>query len=203
MTDEKTDNQILEECLLGERQGWSALVRRFSRYIYFLIHATAKRHGTTIGEPEAADLHNDFFVALLEDDYRRLRAFKGSNGCSIRSWLRVICIRRTIDSLRKRRRTLSLTSREDESAIQLIDPAGDPMDQLLAQDQEARRSKLGQLTEKLAPADRLLLDMLYVQKLGATEVAATLRIQKGAVYTRKTRLIKRLQTLARDSGLVD
>tara|TARA_B100001093_G_scaffold497607_1_gene544739 strand:+ start:69 stop:680 length:612 start_codon:yes stop_codon:yes gene_type:complete len=203
MNDNKSDREILEDCLRGDRQGWNALVERFSRYVYFLIQATAKRHGTTIDEPEAADLHNDFFVALLEDDYRRLRAFKGSNGCSIRSWLRVICIRRTIDSLRKRRRTLSLTKRDDDGTIELVDPTGDPLDQLMAQGQERRRSKLSELTDRLAAADRLLLELLYVHKLGATEIASTLRIQKGAVYTRKTRLIKRLHALAKESGLAD
>ena len=66
-----------------------------------------------------------------------------------------------------------------------------------------RRSQLSRLTEQLAPADRLLLELLYVQKLGATEIASTLRIQKGAVYTRKTRLIKRLRELAKESDLAD
>ncbi len=203
MNDKQTDNQILAECLLGKREGWNALVQRFSRYVYFLIQATAKRHGARIDEQEAADLHNDFFLALLEDDYRRLRAYKGNNGCSIRSWLRVICIRRTIDSLRKRRKTVSLNRRDDESPIELIDPSGDPLEQLLAQGRTQRRSQLSRLTEQLAPADRLLLELLYVQKLGATEIASTLRIQKGAVYTRKTRLIKRLRELAKESDLAD
>ena len=36
-----------------------------------------------------------------------------------------------------------------------------------------------------------------------TKHAATLRIKKGALYTRKTRLIKRLHALAVDAGLAD
>ena len=45
--------------------------------------------------------------------------------------------------------------------------------------------------------------MIYVQKLGATEISAALRINKGAVYTRKTRLVQRLREAAKRAGLTE
>ncbi|MGC6416007.1 MAG: RNA polymerase sigma factor [Bradymonadia bacterium] len=197
------DDQLLADCLAGTRKGWQRLVERYSRYVYFLINATAKRHGASITEDEAEDLHNDFFVALLEDDYRRLRAFGGKNGCSLRSWLRVICIRRTIDSLRRRRKTVSLTTDDDGPTLQLEAPNADPLQALLTHGREQRRARLGELAQSLPADDRILLDMIYVQKLGATEISAALRIKKGAVYTRKTRLVQRLREAAKHAGLTE
>jgi RNA polymerase sigma factor (sigma-70 family) len=92
---------------------------------------------------------------------------------------------------------------EGRETLQLVDPGGDAFEAMVSRDALERRAKLTDLTASLSPSDRLLLELLYVQKLGADEIAATLRIQKGAVYTRKTRLIKRLRSLAQSAGLVD
>jgi RNA polymerase sigma factor (sigma-70 family) len=202
--DADEDHLLLVKCIEGDKRAWTVLVEKYSRYIYFLIQATAKRHTTAIDQSEAADLHNDFFVALLEDNARRLRGYKGSNGCSIRSWLRIICVRRTIDALRKRRKFVSLDAGDDQRPIFLLtDNRPDPLDTLLIQDTAKRSEQLSLLTDALSPSDRLLLELIYVEKLSADHIASTLRIRKGAVYTRKTRLIQRLQTLATDAGLIE
>jgi DNA-directed RNA polymerase specialized sigma24 family protein len=137
------ERDLLHRCLAGDRRAWTTLVESLTRYVYYLIRLTARRHATEFTDEEMADLHNDLFLALFEDNCRRLRAWRGDNGCTLRSWIRVITIRRTIDALRRRRRHISLDA-----------PADDPL------------------------------------------AAAALRINKGALYTRKTRLIKRLRALA-------
>ena len=44
-----------------------------------------------------------------------------------------------------------------------------------------RRAQLGRLTEQLGATDTLLLHMIYVDRLPASEIAETLRINKGAI----------------------
>lgn len=204
--DAPSDYELLRGCIAGERRAWHAFVERFTRYVYFLIRLTAKKHATEFGPEETADLHNDLFLALLEDDCRRLRAYRGENGCSVRSWVRIITIRRCLDALRKRRRFVSLDARDDDEgprAPVLADDGPDPLQALLAQADAERRAQLETLTEGLSERDRLLLEMIYVRKMSADAIAATLRIKKGALYTRKTRLIKRLRALAVEAGLAD
>ena len=198
------DIALLQDCIEGKKRAWNEFVGRYSRYVYYLINVTAKRHNAHISEEDMSDLHNDFFLCLLEDDYKRLRSYKGDNGCSVRSWLRVIAIRRTIDSLRKRKKMVSLTSTAgDQKELELLDAGPDPFEAMNLKTEELRRSQLGMLTEKLGATDTLLLHMVYIDKLPAGEIARTLRINKGAVYTRKTRLIQRLRDLAKAEGLVD
>ena len=202
MSDQTDDRELLHRCIDGDRRAWETFVVRFSKYVYYLIHVTARKHGANINEEEASDLHNDLFVALLEDDRRRLRAFKGSNGCSVRSWVRVITIRRCIDALRKRRKTISIHESDDGTQeVQLVDESENPFENLVAAETAQRHGQLARLTDELAPNDRLLLEMIYIHKMGADAISAALKIKKGAVYTRKTRLIQRLQTLAARAGL--
>lgn len=201
-----SDYELLQGCIAGQRRSWNAFVERFTRYVYYLIRLTAKRHATEFGPEETADLHNDLFLALIEDDCRRLRAYRGDNGCSVRSWVRIITIRRCLDALRKRRRFVSIDAAPDDEGPRgpvLVAEGPDPLESLLAAADAEKREQLTTLTEGLSERDRLLLEMIYVRKMSADAIASTLRIKKGALYTRKTRLIKRLHALAVDAGLAE
>jgi len=202
--DALSDYDLLQGCIAGRRQAWNGFVERFTRYVYYLIRLTARKHATEFGPEETADLHNDLFVALMEDDCRRLRAYRGENGCSVRSWVRIITIRRCLDALRKRRRFVSLDARDDDDGPRgptLVEGGPDPLEAMLIQADAERREQLETLTAGLSERDRLLLELIYVRKMSADAIAATLRIKKGALYTRKTRLIKRLHSLAVEAGL--
>ncbi len=200
-----SDFELLQGCIAGRRRSWNAFVERFTRYVYYLIRLTAQKHATEFGPEETADLHNDLFLALMEDDCRRLRAYRGDNGCSVRSWVRIITIRRCLDALRKRRKLVSLDARDEDGprGPTLVDDGPDPLEAMLQQADAERREQLEELTDGLSESDRLLLEMIYVRKMSADAIAAVLRIKKGALYTRKTRLIKRLRKLATEAGLTD
>ena len=143
-------------------------------------------------------------MALMEDDCRRLRSFQGKNGCSVRSWIRLIAVRRTVDWLRRQRRHISLDA-EDEvrGAPTLVEAGPDPLERLLDRDDAARWGRLGELAGALSERDQLLLHLLYTEGLSADAAAAALRIKKGALYTRKTRLVQRLREQAKRAGLLE
>lgn len=203
---EDEDRELLDACIAGDRDAWEAFVRRFTRYVRYLTQLTARRYGTSLTDDELADLHNDLFVALLEDDRRRLRAFGGRNGCSVRSWVRVITIRRALDHLRRRRGHLSLDAGPADDAppaVTAVDDAPDPLERLLSRADEARGERLAELAAALGPSDRLLLELIYVRQLPAEAIAATFNTSRGAIYTRKTRLVQRLRALAARADLVE
>ncbi|MCB9546978.1 MAG: sigma-70 family RNA polymerase sigma factor [Myxococcales bacterium] len=187
------DRALLAGCVAGDRRAWAGFVERFTRYVYYLVQLTGRRYDAALTDEEIGDLHNDVFVALLEDDRRRLRAFEGRNGCSVRSWIRLITIRKTVDALRRRRVHLSLDA---EDRPEPVAETADPLDQLMAVADEARRGRLQELVAQLPAQDQLLLDMLYGQQLSVEAASAALRINRGALYTRKTRIIKKLRDLA-------
>jgi RNA polymerase sigma-70 factor (ECF subfamily) len=201
-----TDDELMAACIAGDRRAWAQFVERFSRFVWFMVRATGLKYGVRFGEEACADLHNDLFVALLEDDRRRLRHYEGRNGCSVRSWVRIITVRRTIDALRKRRPELSIEAdqeAEGPNRLTPIEPGPDALEHLLQRESSDRRDDVTALFSRLPEADRQLLDLLYVQKLSVPEAAETLGIRHGALYTRKNRLIHKLRDLAVEAGLID
>lgn len=205
----QAEQALLARCVEGDRAAWRQFVTQYTRYVYHLIRATAQRHQASLSEDAVADLHNDLFLALLEDDHRRLRAYEGKNGCSVRSWIRIITIRRTLDHLRRRRPMLSLDADADESAQhrpyvpEPVDPGPSPLAALIERDAQRRRGGLAKLAGGLSPRDQLLLTLIYDRRMPAPEIATVLNVSVGAIYTRKNRLIQRLRDQARAEGWLD
>ena len=188
----ETDEALIAGCLAQERRAWNTFVQRHTRYVYFLIEATRARYGATLSEDAKADLHADIFTMFVEDNARRLRDFEGRNKCTLRSWVRMITIRKTIDHLRrKRHRLISIDTLRATKGFEPADDEPDALDQLVSFETASNEPTLELLTSSLTDADRLLLDLFLVQKLKAKEVASVLQLSVGAVYTRKNRLIER------------
>ncbi len=197
------DARLLRSCLEGRRDAWDELVERYSPYVYFLIHATLRKHTRRSDDGTVEELHNDVFLALLEDDMKRLRAFRGDNGCTLRSWLRIITINKTIDRLKAQRPTLSLDA-EDGDGLRLIDSmeAGGPTaEEMMEQLQTpAVAEVIDQAVANLSPADHELYRLFFEEGLDSGEAAERLGISKGAVYTRKCRMIDRMSRTLRSEG---
>ncbi|MGB0646250.1 MAG: RNA polymerase sigma factor [Bradymonadia bacterium] len=194
MTTYSTDEELIRGCVSNERRAWNTFVQEYSRYVYFMVNTTAKRYACTLDTDTVGDLHADIFTAFIVDDYRRLREFEGRNNCSLRSWVRMIAIRKTIDYLRKKKRAhVSIDTLRQTTSFEIQDPDESPLDTLITQETIRTTPALSQLIQDLSDSDRLLLDLYLVQKLRAPEVAKVLGVSVGAVYTRKNRLIEKLQ----------
>ena len=145
---------------------------------------------------------------MMEDDCRRLRQFEGKNGCTVRSWVRIIAIQRTLDHLRRRKVHMSLDSvpsgaDPDAPRPEPAADGADPLETLLRGANEARRGQFTALAEDLRTDDRLLLELDFTREMDALAIAAALNLSRGAIYTRKNRLLQRLRKLARDAELIE
>lgn len=137
------------------------------------------------------DLTQEVFLYLFENGGARLRSFSGKNGCSISRWLRTVAARRALNHLR--RPHLKDQALAEMAAADDGEPA---IDQRVIQ-REALvflLREVGQLPAK----DRLIFRMIHEDGCTIDAVAAVCKMQKGAVYTRvsriKARLRKRLET---------
>ena len=197
------DAALIEGCLANERRAWNTFVSTFTRYVYYMIETTRARYGARLNDEDKADLHASIFVSFIEDDYRRLRDFEGRNQCTLRSWVRMITVRKTIDLLRKKKpKQVSMETLRETRGYEAPDDTQDPLTQLLTAQETARTPELAQLVSQLSDTDQLLLKLFLVDQLKASEVARALGISVGAVYTRKNRLIERLRS-AREKSEAD
>lgn len=182
MTDQEKD--LLEGCLRREKVAWDAFVLRYSSLVYHTIRKTFGLYHVDVSPDLVEDLFQEFFLALLRDDLKKLRQFRGNRGCSLASWLRVVAARQTIDSLRKHK----LSELELAEAL-----SADSSDPAISVRQEEADESLAKALKTLSPRDRLFVDLYYRQALPPEEVGAILETSVNAVYTQKSRILVKLR----------
>lgn len=188
-----TDQVIYAGCISEERHSQEAFIRRFSNLVYRSIQYTLRIRHISCSQSDIEDLHNTVFVKLFERKCKKLRQFKGKNGCSLSSWIRLITVRTVMDSLRKAR-TDALTRKESVLSLDaLADMKSETPEPwtLLNKGEQYRMIRNGLLS--LFPRDRLFLKLHCFEGLSIREVAGILRISEGNAHSLKHRAIQRLK----------
>ena len=190
---------LLAKCLEGDKEAAEIFVKRFSGLVYYSVRRTLVVKGVPFSNEDLEDLHNTIFLNLFERNARKLRQYKGKNGCSVASWLRVVAVRTVLNRLRRKGfdgavrpgkqipfGDLSLKDREDLGALALMERA------------EQKRI-IREAIQILAPRDRLFVRLFFGEGLPVEEVAEALGISVQNAYTVKHRAIQRLKALLKKS----
>ena len=185
------EKALIDGCLRSEKTAWDSFVRQYSNLVYYTIKKTLVRHHTDPHSDVIEELYQEFFVSLLQNEFKKLRQFRGVHGCTLASWLRIVTTRSTIDFVRKR----ALPSGEIASAMSRDSP--DPAEPLINEEQERL---LIQAIQSLSARDRILLDLCYRQALGSEQIAFLLNTSVNAVYAQKSRVLERIREVLRRSG---
>src|SRR5262245_16371281 len=98
-----TENEktLIAGCVRGEKAAWDSFVLHYSNLVYHTIKKMLSLHHAELHGDLVEDLYQEFFVSLLRNESKKLRQFRGTHGCSLASWLRILAARLTIDFLRK------------------------------------------------------------------------------------------------------
>ena len=115
-----THTELLRACQAHPQDEayWSEFIHRFNALLVRSI-ATAWRRATSGEWPArevAADLLQDCYIAIVKDDYRLLRNFRGASDGEVEAYLAHAAIHQTISYLRARgaqKRQAELVSWED------------------------------------------------------------------------------------------
>ena len=187
--EEKT---LLIGCFRGDKSFQEAFIRRFSNLVYSTILQTYRVKVGDVPDQDLDDLHNTLFVRLLERQCRRLRQFKGKNGCSLASWVRVITVRTVIDYIRESGDALSRSSflETEESLERLQADFPEPWERM---EELERKEILDAAMASLKPRDRLFLKLNCLGGIPIWEVAAMLHITENNAYSLKNRSLRRLK----------
>lgn len=195
------ERSLLAACVAGDRQAGDAFVRRYSSLVYHAARRVLYHHGIPHTTEDLADLHHTVFLHLFEDDRRKLRQFRGDNGCGVATWLRTVATRVVLNQLRRRgpdslvggHFTLDVTE-----LAGLGDDAANPLERLAdSERQELYRRAIDALSE----SEKLLFRLHIERELSLPEVARLMDITPQNAYTRKHRLIQKLRDqLASSAG---
>ncbi|MDP2831214.1 MAG: sigma-70 family RNA polymerase sigma factor [Candidatus Omnitrophota bacterium] len=196
------DLKFVQGCLKGDKQSWAEFILRYSRLIYNYIHSVLSVNGRSISPEQVEDIFQEIFHALIKDNYRKLSTYQGRNGCSLASWLRQVTINFTIDYLRKFKPMASLDV-EDEDGFTL----GDTLKDLSAGameflNQQDRRKTLQECISLLELDEQYFLELFLNQGLSLEEIKEYLKINRGAVDMRKSRILQKLQDCFKQKGFL-
>lgn len=156
---------------------------------------------------------SDVVQEALADAAKRLPAYLENPPVDFYPWLRDIASNRLIDLYRRhmlaerrsvRREQPLGASLPDESMLELaerlVSPAPSPSRALLRQEQRARvRAAL----DKLRPADREVLVLIYLEQLRPAEIAQIVGATAQAVNMRHLRALERLKSSLADLNTDD
>jgi RNA polymerase sigma factor (sigma-70 family) len=188
------DRLLLSRCFSGDRDAYEALVRQFSDLVYRVIQHTYSIKDISFTTSDLEDLHNSIFLSLFENGCKKLKQYKGKNGCSLASWIRIISVRKVIDTLRKES-VDALNSRRPAAPVEMIDyfETEEP-EPWIAIDKEDKWKLVMDGMKDLLPRDRLFLKLHFVKRLSIGEVANIMRLSESNAHSMKHRALKRLKS---------
>jgi RNA polymerase sigma-70 factor (ECF subfamily) len=194
------DLEFVQRCVKGDKRAWDEFVEKYSRLIYNYIHSILKIKGSLLIQENIHDLFQEIFLSLVKDNYKKLKSFKGKNGCSLASWLRQVTINQTIDYLRKIRPAISIDAESDDE-LSLRDVLADESPKVTDKLSEEERLKhLQDCIEGLDKEDKYFLELHINNGLPLEELKDHLKISRPAVDMRKSRIIERLRQCFKSKG---
>ena len=198
----QSDRELLKACIEGDPDAGDCFVEQYSRLLYNCIHETLRMYATDYLREDIEDIHNSIFISLFKDGRKKLGQFRGDNNCSLASWLRIIAINTTRNFVSRNRTFISLDSVPDEgdAYIDKLSGLGPPVLDLLIDSEEVRLVNLA--VKELKADDRLVLIYFYKEGLPPEEIATIMNIAVNTVYSRISRIKKRLGKIVKEINLL-
>jgi len=189
------EKDLVRRCIARDQRAWKEFLARYSSCIYGTIYRILNKYSIT--EPEiAADVFAQVIEKLLADDCAALRRFSWKSRLS--TWLVSITRNKTYDYLRGRMRkpTISLYTPigEDEELEKILHDGLDLEHTLTV------NMTVHEILELLAPKDRLVLKLYYIEGMKEKEIADLLKTTVDAVSARKSRALQKIRNLVEKPG---
>jgi RNA polymerase sigma factor (sigma-70 family) len=188
-----TDRDLVNECVSGNKKALEEFVRRFSDPVYRTIQYTFKTKNASHTKQDLEDLHNSVFLGLFEKRCKKLRQYKGKNGCSLHSWIRIVTVRIVIDHLRKEANS-PLGWWKASFPVETFAPKAKDSEPWVHMDRAKLQSLVQAGIKELMPRDRLFLKLHFMGDLSIREVAGIMNLSEANVHSLKHRAIKRLRS---------
>jgi len=187
----KEEHQTLfEQCIQGNKSAWKKFIKRYSPLIYYTIQKIFKSKYIDGSLEEIDDLHNEVFMCLMDKNGKKLSQYRGENGCSIPSWIRMITVRITIDYFRKKRK--NLVSIEDSKDFPKYISSNTPLPSQTVEKEELKRV-VKDFIKTLPVKDQLFLKLLYYEEATPQEIARIFNTSVNAVYSRGNYIREKLK----------
>ncbi|MGA1797087.1 MAG: RNA polymerase sigma factor [bacterium] len=185
---------LIEGCINRKKDAWNTFVDTYAKLIYNYIIRSLGRYSYPFHDDDLDEIFNNVFLALLEENYKRLRNFRGQNERSFAAYLRQISFHISIDFLRQQRRFQTLEQIEYKICSK------DNYEKL---DYDDLREIIGDIKGHLPERHNYLFHLIYEEELDSPEIAEILNIKLNAVHQLKFRMIQNLIKIIKKQNLYE
>jgi RNA polymerase sigma-70 factor, ECF subfamily len=187
----RNDEQIVRQIIDGDVNAFEELVIRYRS----LVQAIAAKH---VPFDQVEDTMQDVFLRT----YRSLPSFRGEGG--FKSWLSVIAVRTCYDYWREhyKMQEVPMSMLTDKHQAWLETVMSDQSKQSFYEGNPEREARevLDWALATLSPADRMVLELVYLEGRSVKEAAALLGWSSANVKVRLFRSRKKLHSLFMKEG---
>lgn len=143
---------------------------------------------------ELADMVQEVFLSLLEQDGRALRAWNPSRGRTLASFVRLIARHQVISLVRSDRRC---PWTEDPTPVEDMELEPTPSPEASIADRDEARRVMNKLRDELSTRSMLIFESLYIEHRSVEEVCGEFGLTKDALYAWRSRLKQKLNRVIR------
>ena len=176
---EQQDISIIRRVLEGDTDAFGMLVDHYGSMVFQVVYRI------TDNREASEDLCQEAFIRA----FRQLSQFKGDAAFS--SWLYRIAWNLSMDHLDKARKQTWVDINELTETHNRSLPATEPFDTM---DTAERRRALTREIERLAPPDRLLIELYYQEEKTVKEISWIMGLGESNVKIRLHRVRKKLKS---------
>jgi len=183
-SDNSSDERLIHASIGGDERAFRYLVERYQN------HVTRTVTGMLGKTRDVDDCVQDVFIRL----YASLARYRGE--ASIKTYVTRIAINRSLDVLRKKKR--SFFTPWDSSEIEMVESSAPrPDDDVVSSDQ---RKQLRAALDCLTPRHRSVVVLRLIDGFSTAETADVLGVPYGTVLSRLTRALDKLNHLLGDKS---
>ncbi len=193
---------LVEKALTGNTEAVQALVHRLRPAVqaevgWSLVN-NGRRRGARDPQQEVADLVQEVFVSLWENEGKILRAWNPEKGRSLVSFVRLVARHQVISILRSKKRSPWTEEPTEADDLELSTTSG--QEEALDQSQ-AVKLILQHVHQGQSTRGRLLFEGLYIEGKEVDDICDEFGMTRNAVYAWKTRLRRDLRKFAQRFGI--
>jgi len=199
-TDLREDQHLLSRCIAGDKKALEKFVRKFSDLIFRSVQYTFTAKHIQFNYNDLEDLHNTVFLTLFENECKKLSQYKGTNGCSLATWIKIVTVSTVLNHIRRQGIDSIIWKKKQVALDDLPELKSNDLEVLTALEKVEQQQFLQERIQKLSARDRLFLNLHFSKGYSIKEVAEVMQLSVENAYTIKHRAIKRLKSQVEADG---
>lgn len=181
------ERQLLKALLASDAAAWREFHHGHDRLAWRCITRVTGRFAA-VSREDVREIHARWLLALLANDMAKLRAFDGTRGSRLSSYVGMLAIHCAYDWLRTMRREPPRANLGEASHVpsEALDPF-----EVMAQRQRAMltRRALAGFSER----DRTFAELYFGQGMHPRDIARSMNISVKTVYSKKHKIMAKLE----------